>query len=52
MKEYKKKHIIKHALEYYIKRSGASEKDLNQEKNVLEEVKEDIQQMKERYNIK
>ncbi|UTH13307.1 hypothetical protein [Macrococcus equipercicus] len=52
MKPYKKQHIIKHALEHYIKRPGASDEDLNQEKKVLEEVKADIQQMKEQYNIK
>lgn len=33
--EYVRLHIVKHALEYYIKREGASEKDIRQEKKVL-----------------
>lgn len=49
MKEYKRQHIIKHALEMYIQREGASEKDINQERSVLKEVEEDIAQMKERF---
>lgn len=52
MKEYKRQHIIKHALEHYIERKGASEKDIAQETRILNEVKEDIQNMKERYGIK
>lgn len=46
MKEYKRQHIIKHALEMYIQREGASEKDINQEKLVLKEIEENIVQMK------
>ena len=49
MKEYKRKHIIKHALEMYIKRENADEKDLIQEKSVLREVEEDIARMKEMF---
>lgn len=49
MKEYKRQHIIKHALEMYIQREGASEKDINQEKSVLKEVEEDIAQMKRKF---
>lgn len=52
MKEYKRQHIIKHALEHYIQRDGASEKDVDQESRVLAEVAEDIERMKERYGIK
>lgn len=33
----------------YIKREGASEKDINQEKSVLKETKENISQMKEKF---
>lgn len=52
MKAYKKQHIIKHALEMYVQRPGVSDKDLKQELKVLEEVKEDISRMKEKYRIK
>ncbi|WP_207413531.1 hypothetical protein [Enterococcus hirae] len=48
MKEYKRQHIIKHAIEMYIQREGASEKDINQEKSVLKEVEEDIARMKDK----
>lgn len=49
MKEYKRQHIIKHAIEMYIQREGASEKDINQEKSVLKETKENIAQMKRKF---
>ncbi|WP_198033937.1 hypothetical protein [Marinilactibacillus sp. 15R] len=52
MKEYKRQHIIKHALEHYIQREGATEKDIAQETRLLNEVKEDIKNMKERYGIR
>lgn len=49
MKEYKRLHIIKHALEMYIKREGASDKDINQEKAVLKETEQNIARMKEQF---
>ena len=36
--EYVRLHIMKHALEHYIKREGASDKDIRQEKKVLDDV--------------
>lgn len=51
VKDYRKQHIIKHALEMYIQREGASEKDIRQEKSVLREVKDNIQAMKEEYGL-
>lgn len=48
MKEYKRQHIIKHALEMYIQREVLL-KDINQEKSVLKEVEEDIARMKENF---
>ena len=51
MTNYIKAQIIKHALQHYIKRDGANEQDIKQEKKVLEEVKEDIERMKIRYHI-
>jgi hypothetical protein len=51
MKEYKKLQIIKHALQHYIERPGASEKDVNQEKHVLEDITEQVDTLKEKYGI-
>lgn len=52
MKDYKRQHIIKHALEMYIERPDADEKSLNQERSVLNDVKESISNMKDQYGIK
>lgn len=38
MTKYKKLQIIKHALQCYIRREGASEKDIDSEKQLLSEV--------------
>jgi hypothetical protein len=51
MKEYKKLQIIKHALQHYIERPGASEKDVNQEKSLLEDITEQVDTLKEKYGI-
>lgn len=51
MKQYKRLHIIKHALELYVKRPGATEKDLSQEKKVLFETNNQIKGLKEAYGI-
>ena len=48
--EYVRLHIMKHALEYYIGRDGASVKDIRQEKKVLDDVAERLENFKE--NIK
>ena len=45
--EYIKLHIMKHALQHYIKRDGASGKDIKQEKNVLDDVVEKLENFKE-----
>lgn len=52
MKDYKRQHIIKHALEMYVQRPNVSDKDLKQEMKVLEEVKNNIAIMKSKYGIK
>lgn len=52
MKQYVKLQIIKHALQHYIQRPGASEKDITQEKRLLDEVNEETEELKLRYNIK
>ena len=45
--EYVRLHIMKHALEYYVKREGASEKDISQDKKVLNDVAEKLENFKE-----
>jgi hypothetical protein len=51
VKEYKRLQIIKHALQVYIERHNADEKDLEQEKNLLEKVELEISDLKEKYGI-
>lgn len=48
---YKNLQIIKHALQYYITRPGASEKDLVREKNLLKRVEEEVEIYQERNHI-
>ena len=45
--EYVRLHILKHALEHYIKREGASDKDIRQERKVLDDVAEKLENFKE-----
>ena len=48
--KYVRLHIMKHALEHYIKREGASEKDIRQEKKVLYDVVEELENFKDFIN--
>lgn len=48
--EYVRLHIMKHALEHYIQREGASEKDIRQEKKVLDDVVEELENFKDFIN--
>lgn len=48
--EYVRLHIMKHALEHYLKREGASEKDIMQEKKVLDDVAEELENFKDFIN--
>lgn len=41
-----KLHILSHALEHYIKREGASQKDIRQELAVLNEVEKELEECK------
>lgn len=50
--QYRRMQTVKHALQYYITRPGASEKDLVREKNLLKRVEEDIEWYEERHHIK
>ena len=48
--EYVRLHIMKHALEYYVKREGSSGKDIRQEKKVLNGVAEELEKFKDFIN--
>lgn len=48
---YRKMQTIKHALQYYITRPEASEKDLVREKNLLKSVEEEVEIYQERNHI-
>lgn len=52
MTEYKEKQIIKHALQHYIKRDNATEKQIAEEKRLLEKYINDVEQLKQMYGIK
>lgn len=41
-----KLHILSHALEYYIKREGASQKDIRQELAVLNKIEKELEDHK------
>lgn len=48
---YRNLQIIKHALQYYISRPNANEKDLAREKNLLKSVEEEVEIYQERNHI-
>ena len=52
MTEYKRLQIIKHALQHYIERPGATETDIMVEKRILAKVTNEVEFMKEKYGIK
>ena len=49
---YKDIQIIKHALQFYIKRPDANEKDLEKEKKLLKKVEKEVSIFKKSNNIK
>lgn len=49
---YRNIQIIKHALQYYITREDATEKDLVREINLLKKIEKEVNEYKERKNIK
>lgn len=51
MNQYMESQIIKHALQRYIKREGATEKEITQEKTVLKKYVEEAERLKKRYRI-
>ena len=48
---YRKMQTVKHALQYYITRPEAREKDLVREKNLLKSVEEEVEIYQERNHI-
>ena len=48
---YRKLQTVKHALQYYISRPNANEKDLAREKNLLKQVEEEVEIFQERNHI-
>jgi hypothetical protein len=52
MTNYTEQQIIKHALQYYITRDGASDKDIKQEKKLLKEISTYVEALKDRHDIK
>lgn len=46
-----KLHILSHALGYYIKREGASQKDIRQELVVLNEIEKELDEWKNEKRI-
>lgn len=49
--EYKETQIIKHALQHYIKRDDATDKEIREEKKVLSKYEESAKWLKESYGI-
>ena len=49
---YRELQIIKHAMQHYIKRPDATEKDLVREKNLLKKIEEEVNSYKEKKCIK
>jgi hypothetical protein len=44
--------ILKHSLQQYIKRDGASDKDINRESNLLKRITAEVTRIEEDYQIK
>ena len=49
---YTKLQIIKHALQYYLQRPNMTKSDIKREIELLTEVEMEIDELKEKYNIK
>ena len=51
MTRYKELQIIKHALQHYIQREGATQKDLEAEKRLLTKIEGAVDDLKEKYGL-
>lgn len=49
---YKDIQIVKHALQFYINRTNADEKDLEREKRLLKKIENEVSNFKKSNNIK
>ena len=49
---YRNIQIIKHALQFYINRTNADEKDLEREKNLLKKIENEVSNFKKSNHIK
>ncbi|AFA49842.1 hypothetical protein [Acetobacterium woodii] len=49
MNKYRRLQTIKHALQHYITRPNADPKDIEQEKVLLDQIKEDIRSTKSKW---
>lgn len=49
---YKDIQIVKHALQFYINRTNADEKDLEREKRLLKKIENEVSDFKKSNNIK
>lgn len=50
--KYKELQIIKHSLQRYVRRPEATEKEVDEEIRLLNKIENQVDQMKERYEIK
>ncbi len=48
---YRNLQIVKHALQYYISRPNANEKDLAREKSLLERIEDEVEYYQKAYHI-
>lgn len=48
---YRKLQTVKHALQYYITRPNASEKDLAREKSLLKRIEDEVEYYQKAYHI-
>lgn len=49
--QYRRMQTIKHALQYYIARPNANEKDLTREKSLLERIEDEVEYYQKAYHI-
>ncbi|WP_170140784.1 hypothetical protein [Oceanobacillus arenosus] len=50
--KYKELQIIKHSLQHYMNRPNATDKEIEEERRLLEKVTDKVDELKEKYEIK
>lgn len=48
---YKELQIIKHSLQLYVKRSDATDVEIDEEKRLLNKITDKVERLKEKYSI-